>query len=64
MSGAFKRLQSERAAAESVFREHTPLQTLTDTEALRAYLVGIVAAAAVGFHRLVLLHCLQLTHLH
>ena len=61
MSGAFKRLQSERAAAENVLREHTPLQTLSDSEALRAYLVSIAAAATVGFYESVLPSRLELT---
>ena len=62
MSGAFKRLQSERTAAENVLREHTPLQTLADTEALRAYLVSIAAAATVGLRGRVPAGCLEFTH--
>lgn len=50
MSGAFKRLQSERVAAENVLQEHTPLLSLTDTEALRAYLAGVAAAATVIYY--------------
>jgi hypothetical protein len=63
MSGAFKRLQSERSAAEIVLQEYTPLQTLADTEAVRAHFIGNAAAAAVRFHSAVSLGSVQLSTL-
>lgn len=47
MSQAFKRLQSERATADNILAQHTPLKTLADTEAMKAWLGGITEAAMV-----------------
>jgi hypothetical protein len=47
VSASFKRLRAERTAADDVLRSHTPLQSISDIDALQAYLIAISSAAAV-----------------
>ena len=57
VSTSFKRLQAEKAAADRVLRELTPLETVQEVDALRDYLQNLTLKTEVC--RTTLLHFLQ-----
>ena len=49
MSTSFKRLQSEKLAADKVLQELTPVQTVQDAEGLREHLSNFALKVEVGY---------------
>ena len=47
VSASFKRLQAEKAAADAVLRDITPLESISDAEAFRAHLKNLSFKAEV-----------------
>ncbi|KAJ7225446.1 hypothetical protein GGX14DRAFT_638792, partial [Mycena pura] len=48
VSTSFKRLQAEKAAADAILRESTPLETISDLQALRDYVQNVVLKAEIS----------------
>lgn len=48
MSTSFKRLQAEKAAADAVLKELSPLETISDSQALRDFVQNAVLKSEVG----------------
>jgi hypothetical protein len=48
VSKSFKRLQAEKAAADALLREFTPVITVKDIEGLRGYLRDVKSKAEVS----------------
>lgn len=50
VSTSFKRLQAEKAAADAILRELTPLETISDSQALRDFVQNVVLKSEVRLH--------------
>jgi hypothetical protein len=48
VSTSFKRLQAEKAAADAVLKELSPLETISDSQALRDFVQNAVLKSEVG----------------
>jgi glutaredoxin 2 len=47
VSTSFKRLQAEKAAADAILRELTPLETISDSQALRDFVQNVLLKSEV-----------------
>ncbi|KAJ7619105.1 hypothetical protein DFH06DRAFT_1482915 [Mycena polygramma] len=52
VSTSFKRLQAEKAAADAVLRELTPLETISDPQALRDFVQNIVLKSEISIEEI------------
>ncbi|KAJ7487679.1 hypothetical protein B0H11DRAFT_1721098 [Mycena galericulata] len=52
VSTSFKRLQAEKAAADAVLRELTPLETISDSQALRDFVQNVVLKSEISLEEI------------
>ncbi|KAF8216144.1 hypothetical protein K438DRAFT_1926517 [Mycena galopus ATCC 62051] len=52
VSTSFKRLQAEKAAADAVLKELTPLETISDSQALRDFVQNIVLKSEISLEEI------------
>ncbi|KAJ6610071.1 hypothetical protein B0H10DRAFT_2438222 [Mycena sp. CBHHK59/15] len=52
VSISFKRLQAEKAAGDAVLRELTPLETISDTQALRDFVQNVVLKSEISLEEI------------
>ncbi|KAJ6519903.1 hypothetical protein C8R45DRAFT_1048644 [Mycena sanguinolenta] len=52
VSTSFKRLQAEKAAADAVLKELTPIETITDSQALRDFVQNIVLKSEISLEEI------------
>ncbi|KAJ7070960.1 hypothetical protein C8F01DRAFT_1108511 [Mycena amicta] len=53
VSTSFKRLQTEKSAADSILRELTPIETISDSQALRDYVQNVVLKTEMSTQEIV-----------
>ncbi|KAJ7786400.1 hypothetical protein B0H16DRAFT_1657710 [Mycena metata] len=52
VSTSFKRLQAEKAAADAILRELTPLETISDSQALRDFVQNVVLKSEISLEEI------------
>ncbi|KAJ7706097.1 hypothetical protein B0H17DRAFT_919676 [Mycena rosella] len=52
VSTSFKRLQAEKAAADAILRELTPLETISDSQALRDFVQNVILKSEISLEEI------------